>query len=180
MILVIFAHPYPDRSRANRALLDAVASLDGVVVRSLYDLYPDFAIDVEAEQQQLRDADAIVFLHPIYWYTAPALMKLWIEKVLCMGFAYGKGGDAVTGKRCLWAVTTGGDEQSYTEPGVHQHPFGAFVPVMRQTTQFCHMVFEEPFVVHGAHRHSPAELSTLAEHLRDRVHALKHEEASDA
>ena len=51
--LVLYAHPYPDRSRANRAL---VASLDGladVQVRSLYDLYPDFTIDVAAEQARL-------------------------------------------------------------------------------------------------------------------------------
>ena len=51
--LVILAHPYPDRSRANRALVRALDGLPGVAVRSLYDLYPDFAIDVEAEREAL-------------------------------------------------------------------------------------------------------------------------------
>ena len=45
MLLLVFAHPYPDRSRANQALLEAVRGLAGVEVRSLYDLYPGFDID---------------------------------------------------------------------------------------------------------------------------------------
>src|SRR5689334_974242 len=120
MILVVFAHPYPDRSRTNRALAEGAAGLESVEVRSLYDLYPDFAIDVEAEQSALERADALVFQHPLYWYTAPALLKLWFEKVLTLGWAYGRGGDALRGKRCLWAVTTGGDEFAYSEDGMHQ------------------------------------------------------------
>ena len=45
MILVVFAHPYPDRSSANRALVEALAGLPDLEVRSLYDLYPSFDID---------------------------------------------------------------------------------------------------------------------------------------
>ena len=88
MIAVVQAHPYPDRSRANRILADAIADLPGIVVRSLYDLYPDYAIDVEAEQRVLAAADVVVWQHPIFWYTPPALQKLWFEKVLTPGFAY--------------------------------------------------------------------------------------------
>jgi glutathione-regulated potassium-efflux system ancillary protein KefF len=169
MILVVYAHPYPDRSRANRALLDAASSLDGVEVRSLYDLYPDFAIDVGAEQSALERCDAVVFQHPMYWYAAPALMKLWFEKVLTPGWAYGEGGEALRGKRCLWAVTTGGDAHAYTEAGIHQHSFDAFVPVMHQTVALCHMIFEPPFIVHAAHRASRDELMAHAEAYRARV-----------
>jgi glutathione-regulated potassium-efflux system ancillary protein KefF len=82
MIAVLHAHPYPDRSRANRALARAVDDLPGVVVRSLYDLYPDFAIDVDAEQRVLAAAEVVVWQHPLFWYTAPALQKLWYEQVL--------------------------------------------------------------------------------------------------
>ena len=46
MICLIYAHPYPDRSRGNRVLLEAVRQLPGLDLRSLYDLYPDFGIDV--------------------------------------------------------------------------------------------------------------------------------------
>ena len=99
MIVVVYAHPYPDRSRAGRALLEAVQGLPDVEVRSLYELYPDFGIDVEAEQEALTRADTIVWQHPLYWYSVPGLLKHWFDKVLA-GWAYGEGGTALVGKRC--------------------------------------------------------------------------------
>lgn len=56
-IVLVHAHPYPRRSRANKALLEAVEDLPGVSVRSLYDRYPDFAIDVDAEKAALTAAE---------------------------------------------------------------------------------------------------------------------------
>ncbi|MBL8514814.1 MAG: NAD(P)H-dependent oxidoreductase, partial [Betaproteobacteria bacterium] len=67
MILLIHAHPYPAHSRAGTALLSAAREVHGLEVRSLYDLYPTFDIDVPAEQEALARADLIVWLHPIYW-----------------------------------------------------------------------------------------------------------------
>ncbi len=79
MIALIYAHPHPARSRANRALLDAARCAAGVTVRSLYDAYPDFGIDVAAERRLLDGAGLVVWQHPIMWYAAPALLKLWFD-----------------------------------------------------------------------------------------------------
>lgn len=57
MILIIYAHPYPRHSHANQRLLQAVRDLPEVEVRSLYELYPDFNIDINAEQRALERAD---------------------------------------------------------------------------------------------------------------------------
>lgn len=171
-ILVIAAHPYPDRSRANQALLRAIEGLEGVQVRPLYDLYPDFAIDVEAEQRALAACEILVWQHPIYWYTAPALLKLWFEKVLAWGWAYGPGGEALRGKRCFWVTTTGGDERAYSAAGMHQHEFAAFAPVIRQTARFCGMEWLDPLVLHAAHQIGPAELHAFAGRYRARLAAL--------
>ncbi|MBL8677727.1 MAG: glutathione-regulated potassium-efflux system oxidoreductase KefF [Myxococcales bacterium] len=169
MIAVFYAHPYPRRSRANRRLFDAIATLGGVERRSLYDLYPDFSIDIEAEQAALVAADVVVWQHPIYWYTAPALQKLWFEKVLALGWAFGRGGDMLRGKRCLWVATTGAPEDAYDEAGMHQHAFGAFEPVVRQTAQFCGMKWLEPMIVHGAIRLSDDELEAQGQKYRARL-----------
>ena len=90
---------------------------------------------MEAEQEALTAAEVIVWQHPFYWYSAPALLKLWFEKVLSMGWAYGKGGTALVGKKCLWVTTTGAPEESYSPDGIHGHPFDAFVPVMLVTAK---------------------------------------------
>ena len=107
MITVVYAHPYPSRSRACAALLSGVADVDGLEVRSLYELYPDFDIAPLAERAALERARLVVWLHPLYWYTAPALLKHWFDQVLVRGWAYGQGGTALHGKDCLWVTTTG-------------------------------------------------------------------------
>ena len=60
MILIIYAHPYPQHSHANKRMLEQARTLEGVEVRSLYELYPDFNIDIAAEQEALSRADLIV------------------------------------------------------------------------------------------------------------------------
>ena len=172
MLVVITAHPHPDRARANRALTKAITGLEGVEVRSLYDLYPDFDIDVAKEREALDRATTVVFQHPIYWYSPPALFKLWLENVLTAGYAYGDDGRALAGKRCLWVATTGGDDEGYTPAGMHGAPFEAFVAPMRQTARFCGMTWLEPFIVHGAHRIDAATLEAAATRYRERLGSL--------
>jgi glutathione-regulated potassium-efflux system ancillary protein KefF len=170
--VVVYAHPYPDRSRAGRALLDAVRDLPRLSVRTLYALYPDFAIDVDAEQAALRNADVIVWQSPIMWYGPPALLHLWFEKVLTDGWAYGAGGTAIAGKRVLWTTTTGGAASAYAPGQIHGRPFSAYVAPIEQTALFCGMQWEPPLVVHGAHRLSPAALAEHAASYRARLSAL--------
>lgn len=172
MILIVFAHPYPTRSRANRVLLERVRHLPGVATRSLYDLYPDFGIDTLAEQAALSTARVIVFQHPLYWYSVPGLLKHWFDKVLTHGFAYGEGTHALEGKVCQWVATTGGDEASFTPQGMHAFHFGAFVPPIEQTARFCRMRWESPLLVHGSHRISDQALDTQAERYAERLMAL--------
>jgi glutathione-regulated potassium-efflux system ancillary protein KefF len=171
-VLLIFAHPYPDRSIANRKLLEAVDGLQGVAIRSLYDLYPTFDIDVSSEQAALSRAEVVVLQHPMYWYSVPSLLKHWFDKVLARGFAYGQGGKALWGKSCFWVVTTGGDERAFSAQGMHGRPFREFLPVVEQTALFCGMSWEEPLVVYGAHRMAPHELELAARDYRDRLASL--------
>jgi glutathione-regulated potassium-efflux system ancillary protein KefF len=172
MLVLIFAHPYPDRSRANQALLHAVRDMEGLEVRSLYDLYPGFDIDVPAEQAALTRAQVVVFQHPIYWYSPPGLLKHWFDKVLVRGWAYGEGGDALQGKRCLWAPTAGGEVQAYSAEGMHGFPFESFVTPVEQTARFCGMSWEAPFVTHASHKLSDVELGAHSDTYRRRLQQL--------
>ena len=171
MICLLYAHPYPDRSRANRVLLAAVRDLPELEIRPLYDLYPDFAIDVEAEQAALTRARLIVFQHPFYWYGVPGLLKHWFDKVLSLGWAYGECA-ALRGKTCLWVTTTGAPESGYTESGMHERPFSEFVPPIEQTARFCGMHWAEPRILHGAHRVGPDVLASHADAYREQLLAL--------
>jgi glutathione-regulated potassium-efflux system ancillary protein KefF len=171
-IALLYAHPYPDRSRAGKALLESVRDLPDVDVRMLYELYPDFAIDVEAEQKALLQADIIVWQCPLYWYGLPPLLHLWIEKVLSHGWAYGSGGDSVRGKTSLWVTTTGAPVSAYRPGEMHGHPFEAFVYPVSQTARFCGMRWEPPLVIHGSHRISDTELRDAGGHYRHILQTL--------
>jgi glutathione-regulated potassium-efflux system ancillary protein KefF len=171
-ISIIYAHPYPRRSRAGKALLAAASKLPEVSVRSLYEAYPDFAIDTEAEQAALLSADVVVWQSPFYWYGVPALMHLWFEKVLTHGWAYGPGADALAGKKLLWVTTTGTAGSAYRADGMHGHTFDAFTPHIEQTARFCGFVWEPPIVLHAVHDISDAELESHAETYRARLEAL--------
>lgn len=146
MILIIYAHPYPHHSHANRRMLEHVQGLDDIEVRSLYQLYPDFNINVPAEQEALARADLIVWQHPMQWYSVPPLFKLWIDKVLSHGWAYGKGGTALRGKSVLWAVTTGGDKHHFD---LGDHPgFDVLAQPLQATALYCGLNWLTPYAMH--------------------------------
>jgi glutathione-regulated potassium-efflux system ancillary protein KefF len=173
MILIIHAHPYPGRSRATHALLHAAQTLPEVTVHSLYERYPDFDIDIAAEQAALTQAHLTVWLHPLYWYSVPGLMKHYFDKVLSLGWAYGGKSDgdgrALHGKHCLWAPSTGGDGEAYSTTGIHANAFAEFVTPIEMTARFCGMFWQPPFAVHGAHVISDEELSAKADAFKLRL-----------
>ena len=166
--LVILAHPQLEHSRANRALAES-ARAAGVEVRDLYARYPDYLIDVAAEQAALADVGLLVWLHPIHWYAMPPLMKLWLDEVFAFGWAYGPGGQALRGID-LWLVTsTGGPEDSYRGGGYNRFYFDAFLPPYDQTAALTGMRFLPPLVLHGAHRSSGDEIAAHAALFVDRL-----------
>jgi NAD(P)H dehydrogenase (quinone) len=44
--------------------------------------------DIAAEQARLDRADALVLVYPVYWWSFPALLKGWIDRVFTTGWAY--------------------------------------------------------------------------------------------
>ena len=71
-----------------------------------------------------------------------------------------------------WVTTTGGEASAFSPTGMHGHPFEAFMPVMQQTARFCGMHWEEPLVIHGAHRTSEKQLAEVVSGYRARLQAL--------
>jgi glutathione-regulated potassium-efflux system ancillary protein KefF len=169
MIYLVYAHPYPSQSRANRVLLEALRDLPGLEVCSLYDRYPDFDIDIAAEQAALGRAGLVVWMHPVYWYSTPGLLKHWFDKVLSYGWAYGDGAAALQGKDCLWVASTGGKAETYSPSGIHERPFVDFARPIEETARFCRMNWLEPDILHGAHDIDQAALAGHATNLRARL-----------
>ena len=172
-VLVVYAHPAAHLSRVNRRLADAARATEGVELLDLYETYPDFFIDSGAEQARLERASAVVFVHPIQWYSMPALLKEWLDVVFKAGWAYGRQGQALAGKRYWLVASAGSAEAEYSAGGVHARPLADYLPAFRQTAALCGMLWEEPLVLFGAHQVSQAELDAHVAVFSDRLQALR-------
>ncbi|UUM30403.1 glutathione-regulated potassium-efflux system ancillary protein KefG [Vibrio japonicus] len=177
-VLVLYAHPEPDSSVANQMMIKKIESLDHVTVRDLYARYPDFFIDVKAEQSLLTKHDVIVFHHPLYMYSCPALLKEWMDRVLCKGFAFGSG-DALKGKYWRSVITAGGREDAFGEAGYNRYPLSEILQPFELSAALCQMHWIEPLVLYWARKVPEMERYQHAEGYRQWLMnlTLTHEEA---
>lgn len=150
-ILILFAHPALQKSRVNRVLIEGIGQLDGVTFHDLYQAYPELDIDVKFEQDLLGQHQVIVFQHPFFWYSAPAIFKEWQDLVLEHGWAYGSQGNALKDKLFFNIISTGGRTEAYTEHSYNHFTIRQLLAPIEQTANLCKMVFLPPFVVHGTH-----------------------------
>jgi glutathione-regulated potassium-efflux system ancillary protein KefG len=150
-ILILFAHPRFEKSKTNRALLKNIGERQGVTLNDLYEQYPDFNIDVDREKELLLAHQIIIWHHPFYMYSAPALLKQWIDLVLEYGWAHGKDGDFLKNKIIFNAITAGGTREVYAPGGYNRFTIREFLVPFEQTATLCKMIYLPPFTVQGTH-----------------------------
>ncbi|MBT2551758.1 NAD(P)H-dependent oxidoreductase [Arthrobacter sp. ISL-5] len=150
-VLILVGHPDLAQSKHNTALLDAVRDLAHVTVHDLYAAYPDFQIDAEAERALLAEHDVIVFQHPVYWYSTPALFRQWQDDVLTYGWAFTFDGSPsqLAGKKAVVAVTAGGSVESYTPEGMNKTTIETLLGSWDATLRMCQLDIEPMFKVYG-------------------------------
>jgi glutathione-regulated potassium-efflux system ancillary protein KefG len=154
-ILLMLAHPRFEKSRANKALLTAVQDLPFVTVHDLYELYPDFNIDIAREHELLTQHQIIIWQYPLYMYSPPAILKQWMDLVLEHGWAHGPGGNNLVNKLLFNTITTGGSTESYGPKGFNNYRLDEFLRPLEQTARLCKMIWLPIFSIQGTYRHAP-------------------------
>jgi len=170
-VLLVFAHPDLTASRINKALLAAAQNIEGVIVSNLYAKYPDFKIDVKAEQTLLLQADIIILQHPFYWYSSPALLKEWIDLVFLKGFAYGKNGDLLKSKILVSTISADGSFEGYQQTGYNLYTIKELLRPFELTARYCQMHYGDPFVVYNTDNVTDDELEAKALGYKDFINA---------
>ena len=110
-----------------------------------------FSPDISAEIQKVRAADILLFVTPIWWFSVPAIMKGWFDRVLAMGVAWNGGKiyeqGLMRGKQAMMITGAGGPGEYYQENGRHKTtPIQMLHPINHGTLAFCGMNVHEPFV----------------------------------
>lgn len=172
-ILILFAHPAFQKSRVNKYLIKGIAELDGVTFHDLYQQYPEFDIDIVREQELLAQHEIIVFHHPFFWYSTPAILKEWQDLVLEHNWAYGSKGNALKGKYFFNVITSGGTAEAYSEGGYNGKTIRQLLVPIEQTAKLCKMIFLPPYMVHGTHRITPEELTSYNQEYKKLLRFLR-------
>lgn len=74
--------------------------------------------DVRREQERVERADALVIVHPVYWWSMPSLLKGWFDRVLTFGWAFGPAGATALADRDIHLVRLGGSSpETYDSHG---------------------------------------------------------------
>jgi len=172
-ILILLFHPLLHKSRVNRELIKSTEDLEGVTIRMMYDLYPDFHLDIKEEQRMLLEHDVIIWQHPFYWYSSPSLLKEWIDIVLAHGFAYGREGKALSGKTVMSAISAGGRREVYQEGKGSKHTIRQLLAPFEQTVKLCNMQYLPPYMVHGTHLLDPEGIVEAGKDYRKIIQSLR-------
>ncbi|MET9296657.1 NAD(P)H-dependent oxidoreductase [Streptomyces sp. NPDC003077] len=110
--------------------------------------------DVAAEQEKVRWSDAVILQFPLWWFSMPAILKGWVDRVFTNGFAYGPdvpppySEGALAGRRALLSVTIGARESSFSDRGIHGRLADVLHPVQHGLFWFAGMAPLDPFAVY--------------------------------
>lgn len=115
-----------------------------------------FCAEITREQDKVAAADLLVLVFPIWWGGAPAILKGWFERVMAYGFAYVDGyrfdSGLFSGRRAMFAVTTGGTPARFAPNGVYGPIEDVLMPVKRLGLEYMGYAVAEPFVAYAAPR----------------------------
>jgi glutathione-regulated potassium-efflux system ancillary protein KefG len=174
-VLILFAHPRFEKSRANRALLSALNHENYITVHDLYERYPDFNIDTATERNLLLSHNIVVWHYPFYMFSAPPMIKQWIDLVLEHGWAHGEGGCNMANKIVFNTLTTGGTRNAYGRSGHNRYSLREFLLPFEQTAHLCNMTYLPPFAVQGTYRLTDFQLEEAALLYKQLLQRLAHQ-----
>uniref|UniRef100_A0A3Q3X9N4 Ribosyldihydronicotinamide dehydrogenase [quinone] n=1 Tax=Mola mola TaxID=94237 RepID=A0A3Q3X9N4_MOLML len=97
--------------------------------------------DIVAEQRKLKDAELVIFQFPLYWFSVPAIMKGWLDRVLTQGFAfslqkmYNHG--VLKEKKAMLSFSTGATQTMFQADGINGDINITLWPLQNGILHFC-------------------------------------------
>jgi NAD(P)H dehydrogenase (quinone) len=140
--------------------------------------------DIALEQEKIKWADAVILQVPLWWFSMPAILKGWIERVYACGFAYGVGehsdkhwGDrygegTLAGKRAMLMVTAGGWESHYGSRGINGPIDDLLFPIQHGILFYPGFEVLPPHVIYRAGKIDNARFEQITDALGKRLDAL--------
>jgi NAD(P)H dehydrogenase (quinone) len=141
--------------------------------------------DIRREQHKLVEADTLVLQFPLWWYSVPAILKGWIDRVFAKGFAYGitdpndpartlRYGDGPLAGRRAQVITTAGSPAAAMGPrGINGQLDQVLFPLLHGTLWYVGMEVLPPLAIYGADRLSTRGHARARARVRERMTHLQ-------
>ena len=108
--------------------------------------------DIQQEQAKILNADAIILQFPLWWFSVPAILKGWLDRVLTPGFAYEKDKWFADGllkpRKVMLASNTQSPSCAYAQGGMHGDIEQYLLPI-NHTLRFAGLTIVKPFIAYG-------------------------------
>ncbi len=110
------------------------------------------AADIRRELDRLLAADLLILQFPLWWFSVPAILKGWIDRVFLSGAVYGRSAMFETGKlrgkTAQLCVTTGAPASSFGPGSLHGPMDELLAPIQRGVLGFTGMRVLPAFCLH--------------------------------
>ncbi|GAV55369.1 hypothetical protein ZYGR_0AS06930 [Zygosaccharomyces rouxii] len=141
-----------------------------------------FSEDVKKEHEKLLSADALVFVFPFWWFSMPAILKGWVERVFSYGIGYGKhdgdtwiryGDGLFKGKRAMVITGAGGGENAYGARSVSGPIEDLLFPINHGIFFYAGYQALPPFIVFSSNFVDANRFKELEMKLRERIETFQ-------
>lgn len=121
--------------------------------------------EIQTEIEKIKWADHIILQFPLWWFSVPAILKGWLDRVFIKGFAYDAEHKFETGllnnKTASFTITTQSPESAYQKNGAHGHSMEEFLLPLTHTLRFAGIRSSTPFIAYGAFNLSEHEAKNM-------------------
>ncbi|XP_061831128.1 NAD(P)H dehydrogenase [quinone] 1 [Nerophis lumbriciformis] len=132
--------------------------------------------DIMAEQRKVEEAELIIFQFPLYWFSVPAIMKGWMDRVLTQGFAFSMekmyNHGIFKDKKAMLSFTTGATESMFRPDGINGDINVTLWPLQNGTLHFCGFQVLAPQIFWSPAYRLPDVRSAMLEGWRGRLKGL--------
>jgi NAD(P)H dehydrogenase (quinone) len=115
-----------------------------------------FSEDIRGEQEKLMAADFLILQFPLWWFSTPAILKGWVERVMAVGFAYDRqrrfDNGVFRGRRAMLSLSAGGPAAAYSAGGISGNLEVVLWPLQNGVLNFVGYQVLPPFIAFGLAR----------------------------
>ena len=119
----------------------------------------DLPDEILSEQKRVEWSDALIFIFPIWWWSMPAILKGWIDRVMSYGWAYEDPKDPDSGylkpRNILVLATAGGSKQMFRK---RKYDEAIYTQINVGTWDYCNFKNAQTEIFYGLNSEQPREL----------------------